>query len=260
MSESSRLALVTGTSSGIGEAVARELLRRGWRVVGLARRSSDLEDPTYSHLQVDLADLSALRNEIDGSIRPLLAAGTVSRLALVNNAAHPGLLGTVEQVDPAAMLQAFAVNVAAPTWLMGWLVRRSDASVPVRIVNVSSGAGISPYPGLGTYGATKAALRMAGMVLAAEVERMTAPDGVHRDVTILSYSPGPVDTPMQAAARASPIEVFPLRETFTRWAAEGKLMAPTVPATEIATYLDADGYPSFVECRSGELPEPGASA
>lgn len=254
---SSRLALVTGTSSGIGEAVARELLLRGWRVAGLARRASPLEHDSYTHLQIDLADLTALPNQIEASIGPMLSSRAVSRLALVNNAADAGLLGTVDQVEPASMLRVFAVNVVAPTWLMGWLVRHSDASVPVRIVNVSSGAGINPYAGLVTYGGTKAALRMAGMVLGAEIETTTPPGGVQRDLTILSYGPGPVDTPMQAAARSAPIERFPLVETFARWAREGELLAPTVPAGEIATYLESDGYPTFFECRSGELRTPG---
>lgn len=253
MTQSSLFALVTGTSSGIGESVARELLQRGWRVIGLSRRASPVEHDSYTHLQVDLADLAASLNQIDASIGPMISSGTVSRLALVNNAADPGLLGTVDQVDPAAMLRVFAVNVVAPTWLMGWLVRRSDASVPVRIVNVSSGAGISPYPGLATYGSTKAALRMAGMVLAAEIETTTQPDGIQRDLTILSYGPGPVDTPMQKAARSEPVGKFPLVETFARWAREGELLAPTVPASEIVTYLEANGYPTFFECRSGEL-------
>lgn len=254
-----RLALVTGTTSGIGEAVARELLDRGWRVVGLARRASPMEHDAYAHMQLDLGDLSTLTDGVETSLVERVANPALARLALVNNAADPGLLGPVERVDPAAMLRAFAVNVVAPTWLMGWMVRRSDPAVPVRIVNLSSGAGKSPYPGLATYGSSKAALRLASMVFAAELASEVQPDEVCRDVTILSYGPGPVDTPMQAMARAAPAEMFPLHETFTRWAAEGQLMSPAGPATEIATYLETDGYPGFAECRSGQLQGPGST-
>ena len=168
----------------------------------------------------------------------------------MNNAADPGLLGPIAHLDPEALLRVYAVNVAAPVWLMGWIVREGRPRLPIRIVNVSSGAGVSPYPGLGTYGSAKAVLRMAGMVLASELA--LAPEQ-GQDVTILSYSPGPVDTPMQAAARATPVERFPLLETLPRWAAEGQLMSPGVPAAEIAEYLEDDGYPGFHECRSGEL-------
>lgn len=253
MSSGVRLALVTGTTSGIGEAVARELLDRGWRVVGLARRASSIEHEAYAHVQLDLGDLSALTDQVETSLGERVADPALARLALVNNAADPGLLGPVDRLDPAAMLRVFAVNVVAPTWLMGWMVGRGDPAVPVRIVNLSSGAGKSPYPGLAAYGSTKAALRLASMVFAAELASGAQPNEVRRDVTILSYGPGPVDTPMQAAARAAPVETFPLHEVFVRWAAEGQLMSPAGPAAEIATYLEADGYPGFAECRSGEL-------
>ena len=51
---------------------------------------------------------------------------------------------------------------------------------------MSSGAGVEPFPGLGTYGSTKAALRLAGMVLAAELD-MRAAGGAARDATSLGW-------------------------------------------------------------------------
>lgn len=246
-----RLALVTGTSSGIGEAVARELLGRGWRVVGLSRRPGILDHPSYQHLNVDLSELSTLPERVEQAVGSAVTDPVIERVALVNNAADPGLLGPVEVIDPVAMLPVFGVNVVAPTWLSGWVARRCRRGVPLRIVNVLSGAGVRPFPGLATYGATKAALRMVGMVLASEVD--AGRDGSQRDVTILCYSPGPVDTPMQEKARTSSAKVFPLVETFTRWAAEGQLVPPAAPAGEIAAYVEGDGYPGFAECRSGEL-------
>jgi NAD(P)-dependent dehydrogenase (short-subunit alcohol dehydrogenase family) len=152
------------------------------------------------------------------------------------------------------MLRVYAVNLVAATWLMGWLVTRGLARTTVRIVNVSSGAGVSPFAGLAVYGGTKAALRMTGMVLAAELAGAAQPP---RDLTILSYGPGPIDTPMQALARTTPVDVFPLQQTFARWATEGRLQAPAVPAAEIVTYLEADGYPAFHEC-FGEIRRPDA--
>lgn len=253
MAPSRPLALVTGTSSGIGAAVARELLRRGWRVVGLSRRRASVDHPSYEHLSLDLSDLSTLPDRIERAVGAKVADPLVERVALVNNAADPGMLGPVDAIDPAAMLPVFAVNVAAPTWLSGWVVRRSHPGVAVRIVNVLSGAGLRPFPGLATYGATKAALRLVGMVLASEIDGGRSPDGTRRDVTILSYAPGPVDTPMQAQARTASTKIFPLSETFTRWAAEGRLLPPETPAGDIISYLEGDGYPSFAECRSGEL-------
>jgi benzil reductase ((S)-benzoin forming) len=250
-------AVVTGTSSGIGEAVARELLARGWSVVGIARRDAPLHHPAYTHLRVDLSDVHGLPDRVEAAIGTMASSPAVARVGLVNNAADPGLLGPVTRIDPAGMLGALAVNVAAPTWLMGWAVRRAGSGVPLRIVNVLSGAGVRPLAGLATYGGSKAALRLIGMVLGVELDA-GLPDR-HRDVTILSYSPGPVDTPMQAGARDADPEVFPLRPMFRRWATDGELMSADTPAAEIVAYLESDGHPRFLECRSGELPVPGRS-
>ncbi len=72
--------------------------------------------------------------------------------------------------DPVEMQRVYAVNVSAPVWLMGWIVDQAARSAAVRIVNVSSGAASKAIPGLGVYAGTKAALRMAGMVLACELD------------------------------------------------------------------------------------------
>lgn len=241
------LALVTGTSSGIGEAVARDLLGRGWRVVGVARRAAPIADPRYTHLQLDLGDLSALASSIDARLAPLVADPAVTRLGLVNNAAMEGLLGTVSRLDAAAMLKVYVVNTAAPVLLMGWFQRHARPGQPLRVVNVSTAAAVTPFPGCGAYGNTKAALRMAGMVMAAELDGAAAAG--QPDTSILSFEPGVVDTPMQAAVRGSSAETMPIVQMFKDLAATGALQPPALPALAIADYLEADGHPRWLEHR-----------
>ena len=251
---STRVAFVTGSSSGIGEAVARELLRREWRVIGVSRRPATLEGRLYSHLRLDLANTAELASRTEEWAGHIVADPTVTRLALVNSAADPGLLGPLDRVDPAEMLRVCAINVVAPSWLMGWLVHRSKADVPIRIVNLSSGAALAAFPGLGTYGNTKAALRMAGMVLASELESPERPGGARQDATVMSYDPGVVDTAMQAAVRGSTIETLPIVGMFRHLAAEGLLAPPERPAVEVADYLEGDGHSRFSERSLGPKP------
>ncbi|MEP6474104.1 MAG: SDR family NAD(P)-dependent oxidoreductase [Gemmatimonadota bacterium] len=247
-----RLAFVTGTSSGIGEALARRLLADSWRVLGAARRAAPIRDAGYTHIQVDLADRAKLIAVLDSQVKPLLAEPALTRVGLVNNAALVALLGPMAQIDPAGMVDAYAVNTVAPVLLMGWFLRATPAGVPVRIVNVSTGAAVLPLPGLGGYGNTKAALRLAGMVLAAELDMA----GSSRDATILSYEPGIVDTPMQTAVRTSSVEMLPIVQQFKDWQAGGVLIPPELPAGAIADYLEADGHPRWLEHR-WEAPSPG---
>ncbi|HVV94882.1 MAG TPA: SDR family NAD(P)-dependent oxidoreductase, partial [Hyphomicrobiales bacterium] len=59
MSEAGYTAIVTGTSSGIGLDVAKAMLARGWRVVGIAQGKADLADPRFEQVEVDLLDEAA---------------------------------------------------------------------------------------------------------------------------------------------------------------------------------------------------------
>ena len=230
-------ALVTGTSSGIGAATARALLARGWHVTGLARRDVPLADARYEHICVDLGDLAALRGDVAPRIEARLREASWGRVGLVNNAALPGLLGPIEQLDLDELPGVFAVNVVAPLWAMGLFLRSAPAGAPLRIVNVSTGGAVRGFAGLGGYGASKAALRMTGLVLAAELELPS--EGPKRDIRVLSYEPGTVDTPMQANARTSSREVLPSLDLFLGFAARGSLVSPDEPAAEIAGFLES---------------------
>jgi len=247
--QATHLALVTGTTSGIGEAIARLLLERGWRVVGLARRAASIRNPNYTHVSVDLGDAAALRAAFAASVAPLVQSAGLQRVALVNNAADVALYGQLADVDAAEMSRAYAVNSVAPVLLMGLVARHVAASTALRIVNVSTGAVRAAYPGLGTYAMTKAALRLAGMVMAEELQLGAAP-GDRRDISILSYEPGLVDTPMQLTARSASPSRLPIVDDFNGFKANGDLVAPELPAGNVVSYIEADGHPSFSE---GEL-------
>ncbi|MDE3155781.1 MAG: SDR family NAD(P)-dependent oxidoreductase [Acidobacteriota bacterium] len=239
-------ALVTGTSSGIGQAVARELLTRGWEVAGLARRAAPIDDPAYHHHLFDLADSGAL----PALVSDLCARYGIAdrpRAGLVNNAAVVGELTGADRLDPRRLLATQAVNLVAPVFLAGAFVHRCPSSVPLRVVNVSTGAATRAFPGMTAYASSKAALRMAGMVMGSELD--AAPTG--RDVAILSFEPGVVDTAMQVTARSTPQAEFPSADLFVGFHQQGMLIPPEGPARAIADFLESNGQPHFAERRFG---------
>jgi benzil reductase ((S)-benzoin forming) len=233
------LALVTGTSTGIGAAVARELLQRGWLVAGVARRTPRLDTPDYRHLSLDLADVATASAAIEREFGVVLAERAWQRIGLVNNAGVAPA-GRARTLDAAELLRAYAVNVVMPLWLIGFVLRHRPPAALLRVVNLSSGAAERPIPGLASYCSGKAALRMAGMVVAAEDDP---------DVAVLSYGPGTVDTDMQLAARSASLEEFPSAPMFRRFHAEGRLAAPELPAADIVKFLEADSTERFAEMR-----------
>jgi len=244
-----RLAVVTGTTRGIGAAIAGRLIERGWQTVGIARHPAPIDHPRYRHLLLNLEDSAALAATVERNLTAAVADTRWRRVALVNNAAISGVLGPVETIDPVDLLRLSAVNWIAPTWLIGFVLRRARADVALRIVNVSSGAAVRAFPGLADYCGSKAALRMTAMVTAAELDSELRRTPAPHDTAILSYEPGTVDTDMQSAARSRPLSAYPWGGLFRDFAARGALAHPTAPALEIVEFLETDGHPRFSERR-----------
>lgn len=210
---SNQLAIITGTSSGIGAALAAELLRRQWLVLGIARREVSFSEAGYLHVQADLADpgvLSPLASRIEAE----LAFHSIDRLALVNNAASPGQTRAYGAQKAAATYRNIATNLSAPMALMDLAVRLRPEGARLRVINVSSGLAYRPLAAAADYCASKAGLHMAGEVLAEEAHPSTA---------VLSYAPGIVDTAMQETLRGQTEDEFRSVGVFRAMHEEGRL-------------------------------------
>ncbi len=248
-SRDNRLAVVTGTSSGLGAAIAAALMQEGWNVVGLSRRPVDFGDPHYRHIQTDLADPERVREVADRNIVPLIASHPWRRIALVNNAASAGHLRSVEEADPSNLMRNLCLNAVAPIVLMGVFVRVVPPATLLRIVNISSGVATHPYPGSVDYGSSKAALRHAGRILAAELTSEQRPGGPQKNACILSYAPGVVETPMQDQLRDLG---GPWNQMFVDFRDKGLLQPAELPAREVVSFLSGDSTEPFEERRFGD--------
>jgi len=245
------IALITGTSSGIGLALTRQLLERGWEVAGLSRRPAPIEHVRYRHAQVDLSKFLELPAMLAQHLDSLLREPGWATVALVNNAAAAGGFGGIESVSAEEVRTTLTVDALAPIWLMGHVAGLVPAETPLRIVNVSSGAARQAFPGLALYCASKAALRIAGQTLAAEWESAERPGGPRRNGAILSYEPGIVDTEIQTYARTRPKSEFPWVGMFLDFEAEGRLVAPQQVTGEIVAFLEDPRAHGFSEERFG---------
>ena len=245
MTVPSRVAVVTGSSAGLGLATAEALLARGWAVLGVARRPSPLGHRAYRHERLDLGDLRALEAFLARlAADPLLGGAT--RLGLVNDAAQLGPMRPLTRLNAADLVRAHAVNTIAPLLLSGALARLAGDR-PLRIVEIYSGAATRARAGRTAYSSTKAALRLGGMALAAESEAGVG--GTAPDLAVVSFEPGMVDTAMQAENRAASPEELPDVALFLALQAEGRLVPPGGPAAEIAGLLERDDLPRFSERR-----------
>jgi 3-oxoacyl-[acyl-carrier protein] reductase len=206
-----RHAVVTGTSSGIGAAIAARLLAEGWRVTGLSRTDPDRAEPGYAHLAVDLLDRAALVNALDGLTPDALvhAAGVMRG-------------GTLGALDHNASRELWQLHVATAELLADALAPRLlDGGRILLIGSRSSAGGI----GRSQYGATKAALVAMARSWALEL----APRGI----TVNVVAPAATDTPMlrDPARSATPTRLPPI----------GRLIRPEEVAAMAAFLLGPEG-------------------
>lgn len=183
--------VITGASSGIGEALAREYLARGASVTLVARRAALLQNiaqsaPGRVHVVVsDLTDTERACDFLDGAERAL---GPID--VLINNAGASMVHRTVDTVwEQADAL--FRLNVLTPFKLTIAVAPRLLSRGQGCIVDVASVSALAPTPGFFFYSASKAALAAGSESLREELRR----GGVH----VLTVYPGPVHTPMADA-------------------------------------------------------------
>jgi NAD(P)-dependent dehydrogenase (short-subunit alcohol dehydrogenase family) len=189
-----RVALVTGSTSGIGMAIAKRLAEEGFTIAFHSKSSVEVGQslaqtyPGSSYFQADLSDQSQSHSLISEVL------SRHSRLdVLVNNA---GISTTIphtslKEASPEIWRSLYEVNVIAPWMLIteaeSALRQSSRSECPSCILNISSHAGIRPKGASIPYSATKAALNHMTKLLALSL----APQ-----IRVNAIAPGLVDTPM----------------------------------------------------------------
>ena len=173
-----RVALVTGAASGIGEACARRLRADGTSVAGF-----DLSDSR----DVDIVCVGDVTDQtsVDAAVGEVI--GRFGRLDVVVNCAGIGSVGSVIENDDDEWMRVFDVNVLG-------IVRTSRAAHPhlavspeAAIVNIGSIAGHAGLPLRAAYSATKGAVHALTLAMAA--------DGVADGIRVNAVAPGTADTP-----------------------------------------------------------------
>ena len=134
----SKTAVVTGASSGIGEATVRRLLADGWEVIGLSRRPPNVDDPAFTWIGVDLGDFAQLEERAS-------AIGDVDAVVHAAGLQYSAPLGHL-RVDHG--LQMWRIHVGAAEVLVNALAPRLRNGARVVLVGsrtMTGNAGKSQY-------------------------------------------------------------------------------------------------------------------
>ncbi len=181
--------IITGASSGIGAATARELARRGATVVLAARRMEELQvlageiDREGGHALAVPADVTQ-RSDIDRLVQTVLEA--YGRIDVLVNNAGIGAGSSVSDSDDAAMQRIVDVNLLAPARCIQAVLPQMRRQAGGVIVNIGSVAG--EVASIGLYAATKFGLRGLSDALRREFRR--------DNIAVVLIAPGFIRTPM----------------------------------------------------------------
>ena len=149
-----KIAIVTGSSSGIGLATARVLLGKGAKVAGWSRSGTDINDPNFRDIKVDVRDFESVQ---EGFEQTKKAFGEDIRI-LINNAGL-GWEGYLEKFDHSKWKQMFETNVDGIFYCSQLALPKMRELREGHIVNIASIAGLTGIRGMTGYCATKHAVR-----------------------------------------------------------------------------------------------------
>lgn len=165
---------ITGTSSGLGRAIAEEVLAQGFRAIVTARKPEVLVDlvekypETSRAIKLDVTNIKNVQASIANAFKEF------GRIDVVVNNAGYGLIGAIEETSDEEAKQQFETNFFGALNVTREVLPILREQKSGHIVNISSLAGFSAFPSFGIYSATKFALEGISEALAGEV----APHGI----------------------------------------------------------------------------------
>ena len=211
-----KVALITGTSSGIGKALAKLLLSENYLVFGYSR-TNQIENKNFTFTKIDLSNMEEVQKlkfpDID----------VASDFLLVNNAATIGSILPIHKKTNEEILREYNLNIISPTLLSRKFIN-NYANNKKLLINISSGAANKPIPSWSTYCATKSGLDMLTKVIHKEK---------HENLKIFSIHPGVVNTNMQEEIRRSDANFFPIKQQFIDYYNKNELFSVDFVALKI---------------------------
>ena len=228
-----RVAVVTGASHGIGEAIAKRLASEGALVVVNYNGGAEAAEKVVASIKEMKGTAIAVQGDVSKpeQVEMLFdaaekALGRVS--LLVNNAALRGKRTPAPEIQIAEMQEIFSTNVFGPVLCMGAFARRLG-DTDGHVVNISSGQARIAMPGAGLYAATKGALESLTRVFAADLGP--------RKITVNAVAPGATGTDIFNAEISEKAKNETIENT-----ALGRIGSPKDIADVVAFLLSTDAH------------------
>lgn len=238
-----RVAVVTGSSRGMGAALAARLLGSGARVLGIARHANAAltelareRGAALEQWELDLADPLPAAQRLRAWLEAI-DPESIERAVLINNAGVVPRPQPLRDADPATLSSALRVGLEATLLLCNaFLGATRDWRCDRRVLNVSSGLGRRALASSAAYCAAKAGMDHLSRCLALEEAALS------HGARIVSLAPGVIDTDMQRQLREADAADFPDRERFLALQRDGALLTPDAAAARLLAVLERPDF------------------
>jgi NAD(P)-dependent dehydrogenase (short-subunit alcohol dehydrogenase family) len=184
--------LITGTSSGLGYALASIFLMKGYNVYGLSRGVSDLE---ITQEKCDLSNLDTIKEHLSNLV------GDIELDYVFLNAGMLGNIDTLSNVTIDQFNEIFNVNVLSNKIILDHLMENNK---PKTVIGLSSGAALKTYYGWSLYCTSKSAFK----------QLISAYSDEYRDTFFLNLAPGLIKSKMQYNIKSLDVGKFPSLQKF----------------------------------------------
>ena len=216
--------IITGTSRGIGEALAKSVIEPGNTLFAVSRTmnedlveyASSLNVPVFYH-EADLSKRDQAELFINSVFEKIHLTDN-DKIALINNAGMLEPVAPVKSIDFEMTEKHLNLNLLAPFILSSvFLAKTATFAIPKVVLNISSGASSNAFSGWSVYCSSKAGLDM--LTITAGLEQ----NAEQHPATIFALAPGIIETGMQELIRNTDENLFPDRNVFIQLYEEGKL-------------------------------------
>lgn len=236
--------IITGTSRGIGEALANQLLDKNHHLICISRTTKQQiidqaqeRNCRIDYFNYDLSNISGIDQLFIDIFRHLEVNSNDEAIYLINNAAMLTPVSPIEQIETEEIIENIHLNLLAPMIITSnYLKHTKNLNVDKRILNISSASAKYLLPSQSCYSTAKAGLD--SFTKSIEIEQKL----VAHPAKVVAVYPGMIDTKLQADIRSVSENLFPYVNEFIRLSEDGRLQTPEYTALKLIEILLSEDF------------------